>query len=69
MSSYDDDELAQLRHHWGDAYSILHNSDGWQAKRKDRRGDWIIRPTVDELYRAISADYTARPVPRQDGQS
>ena len=59
----DEEQLAELRWHW-DCYSILHNRDGWQGKRKDGRGDWIIRPTAEELWEAIVADYPRRPVPR-----
>ena len=61
-----DPALDELRHHWGDAYSIMHGRDGYQAKRKDGRGGWIIRDSVDELWEAIRADYAARPV-RRDG--
>jgi hypothetical protein len=56
--------LDELRHHWGDAYSIMAGRDGYQAKRKDGRGGWIIRDSVDELWEAIRADYAARPVRR-----
>lgn len=69
MQSSHDDDLEQLRHHWGDAYSVLHNRDGFQAKRKDGRGGWIIRQTADELFAAISDDYLKRPVPRDGGES
>jgi len=57
-------ELQVLRHHWGDAYSIMTGRDGWQAKRRDGRGDWIIRQTPELLNAAIRADYDAKPVPR-----
>ena len=59
-----DPALEELRHHWGDAYSIMSGRDGYQAKRKDGRGGWIMRPTAEELFGAIRADYLARPVPR-----
>jgi hypothetical protein len=59
--------LDELRHHWGDAYSIMASRDGYRAKRKDGKGGWIIRATVDELWEAIRADYAARPVRRDDG--
>jgi hypothetical protein len=58
------EQLAELRHHWGSAYSILVNRDGWQAKRKDGRGDWIMRPDADALTDAIRADYRRQPVSR-----
>lgn len=70
VRSYEDEEaLEQLRHHWGDAYSIMHGRDGWQAKRRDGRGGWIIRDSADDLFDAISRDYLKRPVPRDAGQS
>ena len=56
--------LDELRHHWGDAYSIMTGRDGWQAKRRDGRGDWIIRRTAEELFAAIRADYQRQPVSR-----
>jgi hypothetical protein len=60
----DDWDLIELRDHWGDAYSILHNRDGYQAKRRDGRGGWIIRATAEELWTAIRADYGRQPVSR-----
>jgi hypothetical protein len=62
----DEDDLADLRHHWGEAFSLMTGRDGWQARRRDGRGGWIIRATADELRDAIRADYAARPV-RRDG--
>ena len=59
-----DPALDELRHHWGEAYSIMSGRDGYQAKRKDGRGGWIIRKTADELSEAIRKDYDANPVPR-----
>lgn len=56
--------LIELRDHWSGAYSILHNRDGYQAKRRDGRGDWIIRRTAEELWDAIRADYGRQPVSR-----
>jgi hypothetical protein len=55
-------ELAELRHHWADAYRI--EAGPWRAKRRDGRGGWIIRGTVEELWEAIRADYAVRPVRR-----
>jgi len=31
-------ELAELVHHWGEAYSIMAGRDGYQAKRRDGQG-------------------------------
>jgi len=64
MSFSHDPALEELRHHWGEAYSIMSGRDGYQAKRKDGRGGWIIRKTADELSEAIRKDYDANPVPR-----
>jgi hypothetical protein len=63
VSDYDD-ALADLRHHWGDAYVIAQTGPGvWLAQRRDNRA--VLRAeSVDELGRAIRADYQARPVPR-----
>jgi hypothetical protein len=58
-------DLDELRHHWGDAYTIMAGRDGYQAKRRDGRGDWIVRATVEELWEAIREDYRADPVPRE----
>lgn len=60
----DDFALDELRHHWSDAYSILHGRDGYQAKRRDGRGGWIMRDTAEELFEAIHVDYERKPVPR-----
>ena len=61
-----DPELAELRHHYGDAYTIIHTSVGWEARRRDGHGGWITRATAEELLTAIRADYQARPVRRDD---
>jgi hypothetical protein len=59
------DELAQLVHHWGEAYAITHpGRDRWVAQRRDGK-DWLTAKTADELHHAIQADYRDRPVPRQ----
>jgi hypothetical protein len=60
----DEDDLAQLRHHWDGAYSIMHGRDGWQAKRRDGQGGWIVRATAEQLLAAIHEDYARHPVPR-----
>ena len=61
-----DPALEELRHHWDSAYSIMHGRDGYQAKRKDGRGDWIMRETAEELLRAIRADYATNPIRRDE---
>jgi hypothetical protein len=56
--------LADLRHHWGDAYAISHPApDAWIAQRRDNR-QTLKAAGPEELRVLIVADYTARPVPR-----
>ena len=58
-------ELEDLRWHWGDAYDIGHDDErGWRAKRRDSLGGWLTGADPDELYKLITEDYSARPVPR-----
>lgn len=65
-----EEQLAELRHHWGDAYVIEHTSpDRWLAKRRDEMPGWLICDSAGELMEAISADYTKCPVPRDVEQS
>jgi hypothetical protein len=59
-----DYELAELHHHWGEAYLITHpEPDLWIAQRRDTR-ETLRAASADELYRAILADYSRKPVPR-----
>jgi len=63
--SRDDEDLAELRHHWGDAYSIQRAGDGrWLAQRRDTR-EMLKAADADGLYAAISRDYAGHPVPRE----
>jgi len=62
--SRDDEDLAELRHHWGDAYAISIVGGRWLAQRRDTR-DTLTAVDADGLYAAISRDYTRRPVPRE----
>ena len=59
-------ELAELRHHWGDAY-VITDRPGWRAKRRDGRGGWITAPDPQALVEAIRVDYQREPVPRDLG--
>ncbi len=61
-----DAALADLRHHWGDAYLIHHleTAGKWVAQRRDSR-ETMSADTPDGLLGKIRADYAARPVPRQ----
>lgn len=57
--------LAELRWGWGDAYRIWWDGRRrWWAARRDRRGAEITADSPDELWTAVFADYTARPVAR-----
>jgi hypothetical protein len=58
----DEDALAELRHHYGEAYEIC--SGPWRAKRRDGKRGWIIRDSVDELWEAVREDYRRDPVRR-----
>ena len=52
--------LDELQHHFGEAYEIT----GWQAKRRDGKGEPITADDADTLAEAIRRDYAADPVPR-----
>ena len=66
MGDYDDD-LAELRHHWGSAYRISHPApDVWLAQRRDTR-ETLRADSPGELLDLIRADYASRPVPRSAG--
>jgi hypothetical protein len=58
-------ELRGLRWNWGDAYEVSHDDEqGWRAKRRDGQGGWLTGADPDELYKAITDDYSLRPVSR-----
>ena len=60
-----DEQLKELRWHYGEAYVIDHLDDGrWLAQRRDDR-QTLQAGSPDELLAMIRADYAARPVPRQ----
>ena len=56
--------LAEVRHHWGDAYEIT-DRPRWRARRRDGRGGWIIAETAEALVEAIREDYRRDPVCRE----
>lgn len=56
-------ELEHLRWHWGEAYEITRTLGMFRAVRRDN-GAAVAAPTAFRLLAEISADYTARPVPR-----
>jgi hypothetical protein len=55
--------LAELRHHWGEAYEITGRGRDWRARRRDGKGE-LTAPDPDALVVAIRADYERCPVPR-----
>lgn len=60
-----DEPLADLRHHWGEAYLIEYlGPDVWVAQRRDKSRSTIGAATAAELLEKIRADYATRPVPR-----
>jgi hypothetical protein len=65
VDSWEAEALADLRHHWGEAYTIGRMGDGlWLAQRRDDR-TMLRAATAGELREAIAADYRQRPVPRR----
>ena len=57
--------LGDLRWHWGGAYIISGIIGAWRAERRDD-GRTLTADDPEKLRRAIIADYTAKPVPRED---
>lgn len=55
--------LAELQHHWGDAYEIT-DRPRWRARRRDGQGEPIIAPDAETLAGLIAEDYRANPVSR-----
>lgn len=68
MTEWWQDQLSELRHHWGGqggAYAVnyLPGYDQWIAQRADD-GTTLRAGSAGELRQMIAADYEARPVPR-----
>lgn len=63
--SWDVEELAYLRWHWGSAYRITGSGSAWTATRKDNR-HVVTATSAAGLLDAIRDDYAASPVPRPD---
>ena len=58
-------ELEALRFHWDTAYEIEFDDEhGWRARRRDGLGGVLTGADPDELYKAITDDYSVKPVPR-----
>jgi hypothetical protein len=66
VSAHDEDDLAELRHHWGEAYLIHQLGARWVAQRRDKSRQAVSADTAAGLLELIRADYAARPVPRKD---
>ena len=65
MSDHDEQDLDELRHHWGEAYLIHRLGARWVAQRRDSR-QAISADSAAGLLELIRADYAARPIPRKD---
>jgi hypothetical protein len=64
MESDWQEELADLRHHWGSAYLINCFGLGtWVAQRHDSHGT-LGSQSAEGLLEAIREDYQLHPVPR-----
>ena len=62
-----DEPLADLRHHWGEAYLIEHpGPDVWVAQRRDSRTT-LGAASPEALLELIRADYASNPVRRDGG--
>jgi hypothetical protein len=62
----DERDLDELRWHWGGAYLIARLGGRWTAQRVDSR-ETISADTAAGLRDLITADYEAKPVPRDGG--
>jgi hypothetical protein len=63
IRTWADQQLADLKHHWGDAYNIALIGDRWVAQRGDSRTSFSA-DSPDGLLALIREDYAQRPVPR-----
>ena len=63
MSAASDAALADLRHHWGEAYEISEACGVWRAVRADNQRA-LIATGAEDLRALIIADYAAHPVRR-----
>jgi hypothetical protein len=64
MTTWAEQELADLRHHWGSAYLITRpGPDVWVAQRRDTR-ETLRADTPLGLRDKILANYMARKVSR-----
>jgi hypothetical protein len=65
VNSWDDEELASLRFHWGSAYEITCPARrAWMARRRDDLLVILRARDAGDLLELIRRDYQASPVPR-----
>ena len=60
------EELDDLRFHWGSAYNIQHLGDTYVAQRRDKSRATVSAKTPDGLLERIREDYAARPIRRPE---
>ena len=69
MNTRDEEELADLEYHWGEAYNIAYlGPETWVAQRRDSHST-VGAKTPDGLLERIRQDYLDRPVPRQPAEA
>jgi hypothetical protein len=69
VNTRDEEELAGLEHHWGEAYNIARlGPETWVAQRRDSHST-VGAKTPDGLLERIRQDYLGRPVPRQPAEA
>ena len=56
--------LADLRHHYGDAYRVDVRGGRWRAERRDGKGEPLVAETAAALVALIREDYRRDPVRR-----
>lgn len=55
--------LADVIHHWGEAYEIWYANGAYHARRRDT-GATVHALDAEALMNEIQADYVVKPVPR-----
>jgi hypothetical protein len=58
------DPMEALRWHWGEAYEISTDADGWHARRRDGLSEPMTAESPEVLRTLIVQDYTGQPVSR-----